>query len=104
MALAQSPTLRSLTATAARRSSHLRKNLESEEDCVSLVDKFCDEAGGIDGLVHLSGALNFSGHWKNMPAADWRQDMNINLDQPFFPGAGRHGEDAFQRIRWTDCT
>ena len=62
----------------------LQKNFEREEDCVSLVDEFCDEAGGIDGLVHLSGALNFSGHWKHMPAADWRRDMDINLDQPFF--------------------
>lgn len=62
----------------------LQKNLESEEDCVSLVDEFSDKAGGIDGLVHLSGALNFSGHWKDMPAAEWRQDMNVNLDQPFF--------------------
>ena len=62
----------------------LQKNLKSEEDCVSLVCEFCDRSGGIDGLVHLSGALNYSGHWKDMPEANWRQDININLNQPFF--------------------
>lgn len=80
----------------------LHRNLESEEDCLSLVDEFCDEAGGIDGLVHLSGGLNFSGHWKDMPAADWRRDMNINLDQPFFLAraamAKMHSDESGGRI------
>jgi len=62
----------------------LQKRFETEADCIDLVGDFCDAAGGIDALIHLSGALHFSGHWKDMPAEDWRQDMNINLDQPFF--------------------
>lgn len=62
----------------------LEKKLTGERDCIDLVDTFCDRAGGLDALVHLSGALSFSGHWKDMPAEDWRRDMEINLDQPFF--------------------
>ena len=62
----------------------LKKRFAGEQDCIDLVDDFCNRAGGIDALVHLSGALNFSGHWKDMPAEDWRRDMEINLDQPFF--------------------
>lgn len=62
----------------------IRRRLEDAADCEALVDEFCERAGGIDAFVHLSGALHFSGHWKDMPADDWRRDMNINLDQPFF--------------------
>lgn len=62
----------------------LQKKFESEDDCTALVDEFCAAAGGIDALVHLSGALGFSGHWKDMPADAWREDMEINLNQPFF--------------------
>ena len=57
---------------------------EGEEDCVAVVDEFCDKAGGIDALVCLSGAIHFSGHWKDMPAADWEKDMAVNLNQPFY--------------------
>lgn len=62
----------------------LEKKFADEQDCIDLVDAFCERAGGIDALVHLSGALSFSGHWKDMPADDWRRDMEINLNQPFF--------------------
>ena len=78
------PNLSVLDRDSSAKIIPLQKNLESEEDCVSLIDEFCHGAGGIEGLVHLSGALNFSGHWKDMPEADWRRDININLDQPFF--------------------
>ena len=62
----------------------LEKKFSGERDCVDLVDEFCAHAGGIDALVHLSGALSFSGHWKDMPADDWRRDMEINLEHPFY--------------------
>lgn len=55
-----------------------------EADCLAVVDEFCDKAGGIDALVVLSGAIHFSGHWKDMPAADWERDMAVNLNQPFY--------------------
>lgn len=62
----------------------IRRRLESEADCRTVVDEFAERAGGIDALVHLAGAIHFSGHWKDMPEADWRRDMAVNLDQPFF--------------------
>ena len=62
----------------------LQRRFETEDDCAALVEEFCARAGGIDALVHLSGALSFSGHWEEMPADAWRRDMEINLNQPFF--------------------
>lgn len=62
----------------------LQQRLESEADCMALVEAFRTRAGGIDALVHLAGAIHFSGHWQDMPEADWRRDMAVNLDQPFF--------------------
>jgi 3-oxoacyl-[acyl-carrier protein] reductase len=62
----------------------LRCRLEGDEDCRAVVDEFATNAGGIDALVHLAGAIHFSGHWKDMPEADWQRDMAVNLDQPFF--------------------
>jgi len=58
--------------------------LENEADCTSVVDGFAEQAGGIDALVALSGAIHFSGHWKDMPAAEWERDIDVNLNQPFY--------------------
>ena len=57
---------------------------DGEADCLAVVEEFAEKAGGIDALVVLSGAIHFSGHWKDMPAADWEQDMAVNLNQPFY--------------------
>jgi len=62
----------------------LVKKLGSEADCASLVDTFAEQAGGIDALVALSGAIHYSGHWKDMPADDWERDIDVNLNQPFY--------------------
>jgi NAD(P)-dependent dehydrogenase (short-subunit alcohol dehydrogenase family) len=62
----------------------LQRNLATESDCAALIEAFAKQAGGIDALVHLAGAIHFSGHWKDMPEADWRRDMALNLDLPFF--------------------
>ena len=62
----------------------LCRRFDNEEDCRVLVDEFCEKAGGIDCLVVLSGAIHFSGHWKDMPAELWQRDMDVNLNQPFF--------------------
>ena len=62
----------------------LQRRLAGEADCRALVDAFCERAGGIDALVALSGAIHFSGHWKDMPEDDWRRDIEVNLNQPFF--------------------
>lgn len=62
----------------------LQKRLESEADCVALVDEFVARCGGIDGLVVLSGAIQYSGHWQDIPEAEWDRELAVNLDQPFF--------------------
>ena len=63
---------------------HIQRPFDSEKDCIAAVDDFCAEAGGIDALVVLSGAIHFSGHWKDIPDADWEKDMAVNLNQPFY--------------------
>ncbi len=63
---------------------HLTKTFETEADCTALIDDFVGKAGGIDALVVLSGAIHFSGHWKDMPAEDWERDIAVNLNQPFY--------------------
>ena len=62
----------------------LVKKLDSEADCAALVDTFAEQTGGIDALVALSGAIHYSGHWKDMPADDWERDIGVNLNQPFY--------------------
>ena len=62
----------------------LRRAFTSEADCVAMVEEFCGKAGGIDGLVVLSGAIGFSGHWNDMTEADWRREIEVNLDHPFY--------------------
>lgn len=58
--------------------------LDSEADCTGLVDAFVEKAGGIDGLVMLSGGIRFSGHWMDMPANDWERDIHLNLNCAFY--------------------
>jgi len=62
----------------------LQREFLGDRDCAEVVDEFVDLAGGIDGLVVLSGAIRFSGHWNDMGETDWRREMTINLDHPFF--------------------
>ena len=81
---------------------HLSKSFETEQDCTSLIGDFAAKAGGIDALVVLSGGIHFSGHWKDMPAEDWEQDMAVNLNQPFYLAraamAHMKGQDGGGRI------
>lgn len=60
------------------------KPFQSEADCTQVVDEFVEAAGGIDAIVVLSGGIHYSEHWKGMPAEIWEQDMDLNLNQPFF--------------------
>lgn len=62
----------------------LQGEFTDEASCVDVVERFCAEAGGIDGLVVLSGAIRFSGHWNEMSGADWEREIDINLNQPMF--------------------
>ncbi|OHC75525.1 MAG: hypothetical protein A3G18_09375 [Rhodospirillales bacterium RIFCSPLOWO2_12_FULL_58_28] len=62
----------------------LTRKFADEADCVAVVDEFSEKAGGVDALAVLSGGIHFSGHWKDMPAAEWEQDIDLNLNRPFY--------------------
>lgn len=62
----------------------LRATFQNETDCSRLIEEFCDSAGGIDGMVVLSGAIMFSGHWDEMSGEDWEREIALNMNQPFF--------------------
>lgn len=62
----------------------LKKQLNCEEDCQILIDEFAKKAQGIDGLVVLVGGISNSTHWKNLSSDEWRRDLILNLDIPFF--------------------
>ena len=72
----------------------IQQRFETGADCVAMVDSFVDQAGGIDGLVLLNGALHQSGHWMDMDEATWNADIAVNLGHPFF--LARH---AMRRMR-----
>ena len=69
---------------ASDRLIKLRRTLETEEDCIALIDAFRDAAGGIDGLVMLAGRLTGTDHWDSLDEAAWTSDVHINLSVPFF--------------------
>lgn len=81
----------------------LQQAFTSEEDCRALVDAFAGKAGGIDALVVLSGAIHFSGHWKDMSGADWENEIAINMNQPFYlaRAAMQHMKESGGRILLT---
>ena len=62
----------------------IRRRLEGEADCLAVVEEFVEAAGGLDALVVLSGAIHFSGHWREMEEKDWERDLAVNLNQPFY--------------------
>lgn len=62
----------------------LRRKLTTAEDCNALVADFVKQAGCIDGLVVLVGGITRSCHWKDLRPEEWRGDLTLNLDIPFF--------------------
>jgi 3-oxoacyl-[acyl-carrier protein] reductase len=62
----------------------IRRAFTGEADCRAVVEDFAEAAGGIDALVVLSGAIHYTGHWKDITEEQWRHEQAINLDQPFF--------------------
>jgi NAD(P)-dependent dehydrogenase (short-subunit alcohol dehydrogenase family) len=73
----------------------IQRSFDGDADCVAVVDEFAAKAGGIDALVVLSGAIEFSGHWKDIPESDWQREIAVNLNHPFFlaRAAMRHMAD-----------
>jgi 3-oxoacyl-[acyl-carrier protein] reductase len=62
----------------------IQQPITCEADCLSIVNDFVGYAGGIDALVMLSGRIHFSGHWMDMPEEEWVDDIDVNLNHPFF--------------------
>jgi len=62
----------------------LQSTLQSDEDCCNLVDTFVKQAKGISALVVLCGGISKNDHWKNLTEKDWKTDINLNLNSPFF--------------------
>lgn len=77
-----------------------QKNLDSSKACFELVDDFTAWAGGIDGLVQLSGDVRRPVHWEELTEADWQHDLSVNLVTPFFLSqrAIRHMKNTGGRI------
>jgi 3-oxoacyl-[acyl-carrier protein] reductase len=67
-----------------KRIISIKRAFTAEEDCSETINSFVHKAGGIDALIVLSGGIHFSGHWKEMPEKEWEQDLNVNLNQPFY--------------------
>ncbi len=55
-----------------------------EKSCSSVLEEFVKKAGGLNAIIILSGAIKFSGHWKNISEAGWDEEMKQNLYYPFF--------------------
>lgn len=62
----------------------LQANLQSSDDCESLVSDFCELAGGIDALVVLVGAVSACKSSEDLSPDDWSDDINLNLNIPFY--------------------
>lgn len=61
----------------------LQSHLEKEEDCTALVESFVEKAGGIDGIVVLTGAMTTE-HLSHISAEQWEGDIQTNLNIPFY--------------------
>ncbi len=69
-------------------------SLKTMDDCEALVAKFVGAAGGIDGLVVLSGSISSTAHWSEVSEDSWLDDMNANLNVPFYLARA-----AFERMK-----
>ena len=75
---------RAFDARGDERIHPLRRTLAREADCIALVDAFVAATGGIDALVMLAGRLTGTDHWDRLTENEWRDDVEINLNVPFF--------------------
>ena len=80
-------TLRRLVKTEALADARIMlypAELSTQRTCHALVDRFVRWAGGIDGLVQLSGDVRRPCRWEELTEAEWLADLNVNLSGPFF--------------------
>lgn len=61
---------------------HLRSDLKEPKACIELVERFVEHAGGIDGLVVLSGGLETHKHWRSQTPDEWEQEIDSHLNRP----------------------
>ncbi|HBQ38698.1 MAG TPA: hypothetical protein DD714_06905 [Candidatus Omnitrophica bacterium] len=79
--------LKRLLAEGRLRGSQMRlyqAELSTQRRCHDLVDRFVRWAGGIDGLVQLSGTVHQPCRWEAISEATWLADLGVNLNGPFF--------------------
>ncbi len=62
----------------------IQSELKTDADCRNFVDTFVDSTGSIDALVVLCGGISKSTHWKNLTENQWNDDIQLNLNIPFF--------------------
>jgi len=62
----------------------IQQKLLTESDCRNVIDKFIEEAGGLDILLNLVGGIHFSGSWLEIPEEQYLKDINLNLNVSFF--------------------
>lgn len=62
----------------------LPRALDGDADCRALVDAFVAAASGLDALVVLTGGITASRHWRELDESQWRADIDLNLNMPFF--------------------
>jgi len=73
------------TINVKNASMHLfKKNIMSASDCDDLADEFCEWAGGMDGIVILSGGIKKSTHFMDLTPEEWESDIFLNLNVPFY--------------------
>ena len=58
--------------------------LSNQPRCHALIDGFVEWAGGIDGLVQLSGNISRPSPWQDVMEPEWTADLAVNLSGPFF--------------------
>lgn len=78
----------------------LQYTLKTDKDCKNLVDSFVKLAKGIDCLVTLCGGILQTDHWEFLTEQEWKNDINLNLNIPFFlaRAAMKHMEGKGGRI------
>ena len=59
-------------------------DLSGQKSCHDLIDSFIEWAGGIDGLIQLTGDVRRPCTWEELSEEDWLADINVNLSGPFF--------------------
>ncbi len=62
----------------------LQGDLKTDHDCKNLIKDFVTKAKGITSLVVLCGGVSRAVHWEELTEKEWTNDINLNLNIPFF--------------------